>query len=155
MQNFIKFRLILFLVIISLALGVGKCALAGDIMLNDLNGREVNFSTYQGKPAILFFWTTWCPYCQLELRKLIRQYPQMTKDGVILLGVNVSEPDYKVRRFLKGYALNFRILLDKNELLADKYDVIGVPTYVFLDKTGKAIAQYHSLPENYKSLLFK
>ena len=155
MQNFIKFRLILCLGIISLALGLGKCALAGDIMLNDLNGREVNFSTYQGKPVILFFWTTWCPYCQLELKKLSQQYPQMAKDEVILLGVDVGEPDYKVQRFLRGYALNFRILLDRNELLVDKYDVIGVPTYVFLDKTGKAIAQYHSLPENYKSLLFK
>jgi thioredoxin-related protein len=39
-------------------------------------------------------------------------------------------------------------------LLADKYDVIGVPTYILLDKAGKVISRYQSLPENYKSLLF-
>jgi peroxiredoxin len=149
-----KFKLLLSLAIISLVLGLGKAALASDIIVNDLNGQAVNISSYQGKPVILFFWTTWCPYCRVELKKLNQGYAQMAKEGIVVLGVNVSEPEYKVRRFFKGYLLNFRMLLDKYGLLADKYSLLGVPTYIFLDKAGKVTLQAQSLPANYKSLLF-
>jgi peroxiredoxin len=141
--------------LIFLALGFGKDSLAGDIILNDLEGQAVNLSNLKGKPVILFFWTTWCPFCRQELRSLNQQYSQIAKEGITILGVNVNEPTYKVERFFKGYPLNFRMLLDKTGKLADQYDLMGVPTYVFLDKTGRMVLQAHSLPENYKSLLLR
>ncbi|MCX5698597.1 MAG: TlpA disulfide reductase family protein [Candidatus Omnitrophica bacterium] len=155
MRNFRKFRMLLLMALISLALGFGKGALANDIILNDLGGRAVNLSSSKGKPVILFFWTTWCPYCRQEIKVLNQRYAQIEKEGIVIFGVNVSEPDYKVQKFFKGYQLNFKILLDQAGLLADKYNLMGVPTYVFLDKTGQVISQVHSLPNNYKSLLFK
>jgi cytochrome oxidase Cu insertion factor (SCO1/SenC/PrrC family) len=30
-----------------------------DFSLNDLNGKPVKLSDYQGKTVLLFFWTTW------------------------------------------------------------------------------------------------
>jgi len=155
MYIFRKFRIPLLTVLIFLVVGFGKTALASDIVLNDLNGRAVNLSGYKGKPVILFFWTTWCPYCRQELKILNQQYSVMAEEGIVIFGVNVSESENKVQRFFKGYQLNFEILLDKAGLLADKYDLMGVPTYIFLDKTGEVISQAHSLPVNYKSLLFK
>jgi peroxiredoxin len=155
MHIFRKFRTLLLLVLIWLVLGFAKEALAGNIILNDLGGRAVDISSYKGKPVILFFWTTWCPYCRAELKILNQQYSVISREGIVILGVNISESENKVQRFFKGYPLNFKILLDKDGLLADKYDLLGVPTYVFLDKTGQLISQEHSLPGNYKNLLFK
>lgn len=154
LRIFRKFRILLLMALICLVLAFGKSALAGDIILKDLNGQTVDLSSYKGKPLILFFWTTWCPYCRVELRILNQQYSVMANEGIALLGVNVSESENKVQKFFKGYPLNFRMLLDRFGLLADKYDLMGVPTYVFLNKTGKVISQAHSLPANYKSLLF-
>ena len=125
-----------------------------DIVLNDLQGVPVSLSSLKNNPTILFFWTTWCPYCRQELRMLNQKHSLMAKEGIVILGINVSESENKVQRFFKGYQLNFKMLLDKAGLLADKYDLMGVPTYVFLDKTGQVISQTHSLPANYKSLLF-
>jgi peroxiredoxin len=155
MQNLKKFKTLLFMALICLVLGFVKDSQAADIILKDLGGQTVNLSSYTGKPVVLFFWTTWCPYCRQELKKLNQQYSQITKEGIIILGVNVNEPDYKVQRFFKDYQLNLKILLDKNGSLADKYGLIGVPTYIFLDKTGKVISQAHNFPENYKKLLIK
>jgi peroxiredoxin len=153
MPNFKKSGLLLFAGLTFLALGFGRIALAEDVILNDLAGGQVNFSSYDlKKPAILFFWTTWCPYCREEIRKLNLQSPQIAKDGVALLGINVGEADYKVRRFFNDYALNFKMLLDRYMLLADKYDVIGVPTYILLDKAGKVVSRYQSLPKDYRGL---
>ena len=155
MRNFREFKMLFLMVLTWLVLGFGKTALAGDIVLNDLGGQAVNISSYQGKPVILFFWTTWCPYCREELKKLNQQYSLMIQEGIVVLGVNVREPDFKVRKFFEGYPLKLKILLDKSGLLADKYDLMGVPTFIFLDKFGKIISQANSLPDNYKSLLFR
>ena len=126
-----------------------------DIVLNDLQGVSVSLSSFKNSPTILFFWTTWCPYCRAELRTLNQQYPVMAKEGIVVLGVDFGEPDYKVQRFFKDDSPNFKILLDKDGLLADKYGLLGVPTYVFLDKTAEVISQTNSLPDNYRSLLLK
>lgn len=154
MLNYKKFKTMLFLVLFSLILGFGKEALAGEIILNDLTGQAVNLSSYKGKPVILLFWTTWCPYCRQELLSLNQQYAQIAKEGIAVFGVNVNESESKVQRFLKEFQPNFKILLDKDGLLSRKYDLMGVPTYIFLDKSGEVISQAHSLPDNYKNLLF-
>jgi peroxiredoxin len=151
---FRKFKVSLLMVVISLAISFGKSALADDIILNDLGGQPVGISSYQGKPVILFFWTTWCPYCRKELKKLNQQGSQLTKEGIVILGINVSESEYRVKRFFEGYQLNFKILLDKSGILADQYNLLGVPTFILLNKAGQVISRGNSLPDNYKSLLF-
>jgi len=143
----------LLVILVFLVLGFSKEASAAEIILNDLNAKMVNLSRYSGKPAILFFWTTWCPYCRKEIKVLNQAYPQMQKEGVTVFAVNIGEPDYKVERFFISNALSFEALLDKDGKAADKYNVVGVPTYVFLDKSGRAISQEHALPLDYKKLL--
>ena len=155
MRNFRKFKGLLLVVLIFLVLSSGKTVLAGEIILNNLNGKAVNLSNYKGKPAIMFFWTTWCPYCRKEIKALNQLYPQLKKEGITVFAVNIGESDYKVKRFFKDYLLNFNVLLDKEAKLADKYNVIGVPTYILLDKTGQLVSQENKLPLNYKGLLFK
>jgi peroxiredoxin len=154
-HNLRRLRILFLAVFISLILGSSKAALASEIILNDLNGRTVQLSNYLGKPVILFFWTTWCPYCRKELKKLNQEYSALTQEVIVVLGVNVSETDYKVKKFFEGYSLNFKILLDRSGLLSDKYDLLGVPTYVLLDAFGEVVSQTNSLPGNYMNLLFK
>lgn len=153
MLNYKKFKTMLFVVLFSLILGFAKEALAGEIILNDATGQAVNLSSYKGKPVILLFWTTWCPYCRQELINLNQQHAQIAKEGIVVFGVNVNESESKVRKFFKESFPNFKILLDKDGLLSRKYDLMGVPTYIFLDKAGEVISQAHSLPDNYKNLL--
>lgn len=138
-----------------LSLSFVNMALAGDIILNDLESKPVNLSSLTGKPSVLFFWTTWCPYCRTELRALNKMYPQMEKEGITVFAVNVGEENYKVKRFLKDYALDVRVLLDEESLAAENYKLRGVPTYVFINKDGQVVSLEHRLPDDYKSLLLK
>ncbi len=155
MQNINKFKILFCALLICLGLGLFREGRAAEIILNNLDGQPVSVSSYQGKPVILFFWTTWCPYCRQEIKILNQHYSKIVKADIVLMGVNVSESDYKVQRFFKGYSLNFPMLLDKAGKLADQYDLIGVPTYVCLDKTGKLISRSNNFPERYKYLLDK
>jgi peroxiredoxin len=148
-----KFKVLLLTVSISLVLGLGKSALAREIILKDLAGQSVNISNYKGKPVILFFWTTWCPFCRKELQILNKEYAAIAQAGIVVLGVNESEAEQKVQKFFKGYTLNFEMLLDRSGSLGNKYDVLGVPTYIFLDRSGEVISVAHNLPDDYKRLL--
>lgn len=155
MRFFKKSRILALIILIFLVLVFSNKASAGDIVLNDLNGKTVNLSSYNGKPTILFFWTTWCPYCRKEIKTLNQLYPQMKKEGITVFAVNIGEPDYKVQRFFMSNALTFGVLLDRDGMAADKYNVVGVPTYVFMDKSGHVISDQHALPLDYKKLLFR
>ena len=155
MRIFRKGAIFLPAILISLTLCFTNTAAAGDIILNDLKGGAVNLSSPKNKPAILFFWTTWCPYCRKEIKALNQNYAQMKKEGITLFAVNIGESSDKIQRFFKDYALNFEVLLDKDGRAADNYDVIGVPTYIFLDKNGRIISHENTLPVDYKNLLLK
>lgn len=145
----------IFLSAILITLTFINASAASDIILNDLEGSPVNLSGPESKPAILFFWTTWCPSCRKEIKTLNQKYARMKEEGVTLFAVNIGESEYKVQRFFKDYALNFRVLLDRDGRAADNYNVFGVPTYVFLTKTGKVASYEIILPADYKNLLLK
>lgn len=124
-----------------------------DFMLQDLNQRTFSLSSYKDKhPVILFFWTTWCPFCQSELSSLRAKYPRLSEEGWELFAVNVAESAGRVAGFLRNYYLGFNVLLDKNAAVARAYDVLGVPTYIIIDKKGSIRFSGHSFPEKYEDL---
>jgi len=138
-----------------LFLGFNEIAIAEDLILKDLNGVSVNLSNHKGKPAILFFWTTWCHFCRNEIKALNQNYNQLEKEGIAVFAIDIGEPDYRVQKFFKENGLSFRVLLDREGLVSDKYNVIGVPTYILLDQSGRVVSAENRLPADYKSLFLK
>lgn len=132
-----------------------KIPLALDFKLLDMHGNTITLSSFNDKqPVVLFFWTTWCPYCRKELKMLNDIYPQWVKEGWELFAINVGEPAYRVDNFVKRYALNFKVLLDEDAAVASTYDILGVPTYFLIDKKGYIRFKDHYFPEkNAKNLV--
>ena len=126
-----------------------------DFQLQDLRQNTFTLSSYKEKqPVILFFWTTWCPFCRKELSILKEKYPQLQKDGCELFAIDVEESPYKVENFVKNRALNFKILLDLDAAVAEAFDIFGVPTYIFINKKGKIVYRDNYFPqERYKELI--
>jgi len=129
--------------------------LAPDFQLSDTQGLNVSLSGYRGKkPALLLFWTTWCPYCRKALISLSKMNPQLEKDGLKVLAINIGEAGAKVDNFIATYGLVFKALLDKDSSVAKSYEVVGIPTYVLINKKGKIVFQGNSFPESeYKNLI--
>lgn len=126
---------------------------AQDFKLSNLTGQEISLAQLKGKPVILFFWTTWCPFCREEISALQNEYKKITAGGITLLAIDVGEPREKVERFFKGKSAEFPVLLDLNSKVASSYNLIGVPTFVLIDAQGKIRFQGNSFPDNYLSIL--
>ncbi|MFA4842217.1 MAG: TlpA disulfide reductase family protein [Candidatus Omnitrophota bacterium] len=127
-----------------------------DFQLQDLVGETVSLSDYKGKqPVLLFFWTTWCPFCRKELKVLNEKHASLTRDGLEVLAIDIGEPWEKVDNFVKSFGLNFLVLLDKDTNTAEAYDIVGVPTFVLVDKKGNIVFKDNFFPARYKDLLPK
>jgi len=129
--------------------------LAADFKLKDLNNLSHTLSSYKNKKAVLlFFWTTWCPFCRNELRSLNAIYPKLKKEGWEVFGIDVAESAHKVKKFIKQYSLDFKILLDKDRSTAQSYNIIGVPTFILVDKNGRIVFKGNRFPQTrYKDLI--
>jgi peroxiredoxin len=124
---------------------------ASNFVLKDTAGKNVNLSDYKGKNVILFFWSTWCPYCVREMRKLKNDYKLIQSKSFELLAVNVGERVSSVSRFLKDNPVDFKILLDSDSEVSFEYNVIGLPTFYIISRDGNILFIGNKFPEDYAS----
>lgn len=89
------------------------------------------------KPLLLNFWASWCGPCRQEapdLRKLYEKY----KDRVDFYAVNLTINDQpaEAAAFVKEFKLPFPILMDETGEVAQKYEIVSIPTTYLIDKEG-------------------
>jgi peroxiredoxin len=111
---------------------------APNFKLMDLSGARVELRSYINKqPVLLFFWTTWCPFCLKEIKVLNTDRKILEEKGIAVLAINAGESKRTVKRLVKNYNLDLRVFLDESTMTADAYGVFGVPTFVLIDQEGQ------------------
>jgi peroxiredoxin len=121
-----------------------------DFSLPDLSGREVSMARFIGKkPVLLAFWATWCPHCNGSVTTINRMYkePAGSSGGLQILALNFMESREKVSAFVSSKKVLYPILLDRNGDVARSYKVVGIPTYVLIDRNGRLVYRDHDLPD--------
>lgn len=131
----------------------GHLKTAPSFKLKTVSGKKVSLSDSQGKGRVLFFFTTWCPYCIQKFPSLAKDYPSFQKDGIELLVIDSGESEAKVASFAKKMNTPFEILLDEDMSVAEDYGVVGVPTFYLVNAAGSIVFEGNELPSNYKILL--
>lgn len=127
---------------------------AADFSLGSLDqDRDFTLKDFKGKPMIMFFFTTWCPYCVKRLPELSKNKNMYKKQQIQLLAINIGESRRKVKSFVDDKNLSLDILLDESSKTATRYGVVGVPTYVLIDSEGIIRYKGNDLPRNYLKLL--
>lgn len=114
---------------------------APDFTLPGLDGNPVSLSDFNGRPVIVTFWASWCPYCKDDLAALQATYERHREAGLTLLAVNILEPAELVKSHAEASGYTFPILLDADGALAAQYHVRAIPTHVFVDAGGIVKAQ--------------
>ena len=64
---------------------------APDFKLKDLDQITVELASFKNKePVVVFFWTTWCPYCQKALKGIAQKISDLKKEGVEVLPITMA-----------------------------------------------------------------
>jgi peroxiredoxin len=128
---------------------------APDFSLQTVSGKTVALKDIKGKGTILFFFTTWCPYCRQKLPVLAKQYQKYQDEGLGVFVINAGESKGKVSSFSAKEHFPFDILLDVDMKTSEAYGVIGVPTFILISKDGLVIYEGNDMPPDYQKLFNK
>jgi peroxiredoxin len=114
-----------------------KGAFAPDFVWNEGN-HSVKLSSYRGnKPVFVNFCGTWCPPCRAEMPEMESFYAAH-KDEIEVLGVSMYPRDNPpgVLDFVKAAPYSWKFIHDGDYKVAERYQVISVPSSYFIDKNG-------------------
>ncbi|MCS0590269.1 TlpA family protein disulfide reductase [Massilia norwichensis] len=130
-----------------LAWGAGSVALAlvkpdrqslPQLVLTDLDGRDVPMAALAGQPLVVNLWATWCPPCRREMPELARA--QRSHRDVCFVFVNQGETVGDIRAYLQAQGLQLEnVLLDRTGRLAKATNSPGMPTTLFFDAKGALV----------------
>jgi len=71
-----------------------------DFALHNLEGKLVSLSDFRGKPVMLNFWTTGCPYCIRQMPYLQQVYEEWLAKGLVIQTINIGETSSEVKELL-------------------------------------------------------
>lgn len=118
-----------------------------DFTLPDASGKQVSLAQFIGKkPVLLVFWATWCAICKEEVPVINRMHREPPTSGSLqILALDFMESEKKVNAFIKRKQVAYPVLLDRHGKVARKYRVVGIPTYILIDRDGKVVYRDHDL----------
>ena len=113
--------------------------------LKSLNGEEVSLDGLlkTNKAVLLNFWATWCPPCREEIPDLIKLQETYRNRSFTILGVDIGESAAKVSSFADKAGINYPVVLDRDNRVAESYKIVGIPTSILIDSDGKILGVYH------------
>lgn len=99
-------------------------------------GEQFNNASVKGKVLLFEFWTTWCKYCEGEAEIVDDIAKEFADKGLIVLAVDVLEPDQRVKKYLADHPRSVPVVLTKDTNLAAMYNAQSYPIYVVIDRDG-------------------
>ena len=109
---------------------------APEITLKNLQGQEVRLSDLRGKIVLLNFWATWCKPCKDEMPAMQASYDKLRDHGLVVLAVNELEDTEKVIEHVQKHGHTFPVVMDRDNVVANRYGVVGLPASFIVDRQG-------------------
>jgi len=110
-------------------------------------GEQFNNESVKGKVVLFEFWTTWCRYCEAEAPLVDDIAQEFKSKDLIVLAVDVLEPDQKVKKYLADHPRSVPIVLTKDTNLAAMYNAQSYPIYVVIDREGNIAGEQRGAGE--------
>lgn len=115
--------------------GTGPALVDFTLASFDGNG-SVSAADLRGKPLVLNFWASWCPFCVEEMPGFERVH-QGFGDAVTFLGVDLQD-DPKLARDLVGRTgVTYELAVDPDGSLFAAVGGTGMPTTLLVSADGK------------------
>lgn len=112
-----------------------------DFTLKDLNGKKVSLSDFKGKNVYLNFFATWCPPCRQEMPDIEKVYQEYKDKDLVVLAVDLGEDRDTVKNYIDKNKFSFKVLLDSDQRVGEKYTISAIPASYFIDKNGNVKAK--------------
>ena len=125
------------LVLLSGVISAGQDKDAPDFKLTTLDGKDITLADFEGKVVFLNFWATWCPPCRQEIPDFMKAYDNLKEDGLVILGVAVSDKENTVKSYVEKNKMNYPIAMGDTKIVRDYEPGNAIPTTIVIGRDGK------------------
>lgn len=109
---------------------------APDFTLPSATGANLRLSEQLGQVVMINFWASWCGPCRQEMPMLGALADEYGELGFQLFGVNLDANPAAAQKLMRELGVDYPLLLDRNNRVADLYSVSAMPATVLVDKDG-------------------
>jgi thiol-disulfide isomerase/thioredoxin len=107
---------------------------AKELILTNLDGKQIDLKDYKNKVVLLNFWASWCKPCVKEIPSLMRLKNKVNNDNFEILTVNIGESKNKIMSFKKKVKFDLETLLDTDGKYANLWNIYAYPSNYIWDK---------------------
>jgi thiol-disulfide isomerase/thioredoxin len=97
--------------------------------------RQVRLADLRGRPAVVNFWASWCPFCIAEMPAFERVHRRLG-ERVGFLGINQRDRRQPALALAKRTGVSYRLAFDPSGRSFDAFGGRGMPTTVFIRADG-------------------
>ena len=98
---------------------------------------SLDLNALKGHVAYVDFWASWCGPCRKSFPWMIDMQSRFAKRGLVIVAIDVDKDRALSDQFLQEFRPPFPVLYDPRGVLAQKFDITGMPSSIILDKQGK------------------
>jgi thiol-disulfide isomerase/thioredoxin len=119
-----------------------------------LNSPPLSLEALKGKVVVIDFWAPWCPPCRQVIPTLVRDFNELKGRGLVVIGftklygsyrdeqqnkgkVGADEERALIQGFVERWKMAYPVAISDQGEDFDDYGISGIPTMVFIDKSGK------------------
>ena len=117
-------------------------SVVGDFTLPDASGREHSLSLLKGpKGTVIIFVATKCPVSNAYNERMAKLAADYRAKGINVVGINSNstEPAAEIKQHAADNKLNFTILKDEGNRVADRLGAQVTPEAYLIDASGKLV----------------
>lgn len=115
------------------------------LAVNTSDYQSLSLAALGGRPAVLVFFTTWCPTCRQLAPKIIAAAAQ-ADPTIQIIGIDILENRAVVEEYVQRMGITYPVLLDLNGETSKAFRVAVLPTIYFLDSNGRIVNLFTGVP---------
>jgi thiol-disulfide isomerase/thioredoxin len=122
-----------------------------------LNGKKINNASLKGRPAVIDFWATWCGPCKKASPVMQSLHKKFGQQGLLVIGADGFEQTPgagPAKAYAKEHKYDYLFTHSNDKLMAE-WGINGVPTIIFVDRTGKVAKVQVGFDDSLKDEFFK
>lgn len=116
---------------------------APEVTLTDFEGETFSLQDYEGRPVVVNFWASWCPFCAAEMPDFEKVHRSVS-DDVVFLGIDQCESCQggsrdAAERLARETGVSYRLAEDPDGSVFVAFGGSSMPTTIFIDADGKVV----------------
>lgn len=128
--------------------GVRVASPAPAFRLQDLQGKEVKLSDFNGKALLVCFFASWNKPCKKQIAVLIEMQKQYGEKDLCVIGMSLDQVSPKVVKVIREeLQINYPVLIADYDVVQQFGGLNAIPTTFVIDKNHNIIQKHVGIVE--------